>query len=99
MGSPGNAFEEIDQDFAGLKFALVDDVYDEQAFGSRYAHYRRGNQNLRLVWDGKEEWLLLENRNQNEKAWKELCIKRIGRETANAANIAALRAALQRQID
>jgi hypothetical protein len=99
MGSPGNAFAEIGRDLVALKFTLVEDVYDEQAFGSRSAHYSRGAEHVRLIWDGKEEWLRIENRNENEQAWKELCIERVGRETANAANIAALRASLKRQLD
>ena len=99
MGNPGNAFAEIGRDLVGLKFTLVEDVYDEQAFGSRWAHYNRGDENVRLIWDGKEEWLRIENRNENEQAWKELWVERVGRETANAANIAALRASLKRQLD
>src|SRR6266536_2381638 len=99
MGNPGNAFEDIGRDLAGLKFTLVEDVCDEQAFGSRYAHYRRGDENVRLIWDGKEEWLVLEGRHEDERAWKELCIEEIGRKTADSANIGALRSALQKQID
>ena len=98
MGNPGNAFEEIGRELAALKFTLIEDVYDEQAFGSRWAHYSRGDESVRLIWDGKEEWLLIENRNENEQAWKELCIERVGRETASAANIAVLRASLKRQL-
>jgi len=80
-----------------MKFALVEDVYDEQV-GSRYAHYRKDNQDVRLVWDGKEEWLVLESRSDPEIAWHELAIEQIGRKTADDTNILSLRTALRRYI-
>ena len=99
MGNPGTAFEDIARDLTELDFVLIEDVCDEKAFGSRYAHYQRGDENLRLSWDAKEEWLVLEGRHENERGWKELCIEEIGRKTADSANIAALRSALQRQVN
>ena len=98
MGSPGDAFLDISQALTGMNFKLTEDTYDEQAFGSRYAIYQRNLDEVRLVWDGREEWLLLETRGEGEKAWKELWIERIGRATAGAANIEALRSALMRRV-
>jgi len=95
MGSPGNAFEEVGRYLTGLKFRLIEDVYDAQAFGSRYVVYSRGTQDVRLIWDGKEEWLLLELGNAATDDWTELRRERVGRNTATPENLATLTTALQ----
>ena len=95
MGSPGNTFEETDRDLASRGFKLIESVHDENAFGSRYAIYSRGAESVRLTWDKRDEWLLLEIRKTSAESWRDLCIEKIGRKTASADNIAALRAALQ----
>jgi hypothetical protein len=43
-------------------FVVSDERYDDASFGSRYTTFDRGDQEIRLMWDGKESWLVLEAR-------------------------------------
>lgn len=99
MGNPGSAFEDLDRELANRGFEATEEVFHPQAFGSRYSTYKRGNTFIRLIWDGKDDCLVLETRDEPEPVWKDLWIERIGRASARAQNIDALRTALSAQID
>jgi hypothetical protein len=94
MGNPGTAFEELNRELRGRGFELIEDVSDPEAFGSRYATYSREAESIRLIWDGKDEWLVLQRRSTSETAWNDIAIERVGRETANPRNIEALKIAV-----
>jgi hypothetical protein len=94
MGDPGLAFGDIGRVLTGRGYRLTDDVYSESDFGSRYLVYRGGNQDIRLVWDGKEESLIVQAGNAAEDVWRDLGVEKVGRGMASQENIAALKAAL-----
>ena len=53
---------------AAHAFVLCEDVAHPEAFGSRYAVFKRGATAFRLIWDGKDERYLLEtNQDMNGK--------------------------------
>jgi hypothetical protein len=43
-----------------------------ESFGSWYRDYVRGEQRVRLIWDGRDQWFVL----QGGKEWRDLAIKR-----------------------
>ncbi len=43
-------------------FAPVDTPTSAHGFGTRVARWRRGAEELRLLWDGKEQWINFEYR-------------------------------------
>ena len=43
-----------------------------ESFGSRYCDYIRGEQRVRLIWDGRDQWCVL----QGGKKWRDLAFKR-----------------------
>jgi hypothetical protein len=70
-------FEAVAHVLSALGYLGVEDVRHAEAFGSRYAVFSKGgSRSLRLVWDGKEEWFLLQ---QSEAGnWQDLADGRIG---------------------
>ena len=46
--------------FATHNFRLRESAEHPQSFGSRYAVFEDANCQIRLVWDGKEQWFVLE---------------------------------------
>lgn len=55
-------------ELASGKFAVVDERFDKNTFGSRYVTFHRAPESLRLSWDGKEEFLVLEWTPDEEQA-------------------------------
>ena len=41
-------------------FCLTREQYDLPVFGSEYGVFERGELCLRLIWDGKDQWLAVE---------------------------------------
>jgi hypothetical protein len=103
MGHPGNAFERVGQALAERSFAVVEDVYHPERFGSRHALYERVGERYRLIWNGEEEWLLLQEARRpavpEEEVWTDLALERIGRATAGEEQIDRLLRALFRLPD
>jgi hypothetical protein len=64
MISGTDAFAQVLADlaplFASRNFRLREGAEHSQAFGSRYAVFEDPSCQIRLVWDGKEQWFVLE---------------------------------------
>lgn len=56
---------------AAHAFSLVEEVSHPEAFGSRYALFRRGIAALRFIWDGKDGWFILEHTEDVNAKWPE----------------------------
>jgi hypothetical protein len=44
-----------------VKFRRAVESYNYASFGSAYAEWSRRGEIVRLVWDGKEQWLVVES--------------------------------------
>jgi hypothetical protein len=42
-------------------FTEVEEKYYPETFGSCYIMFQKGKQHIRLTWDGKEHWFVLEH--------------------------------------
>jgi hypothetical protein len=51
---------DLDGVLNALGFRVELDRYHPEAFGSRTCEWRRGAEAIRVLWDGKERWLLVE---------------------------------------
>lgn len=51
----------VDRSLTARGFRLVREVYEHATFGSAYAEWRRGDARLRVIWDGKERWLVADS--------------------------------------
>ncbi len=58
--------DRLEAILAPVKFRLGAEVYDYASFGSMYAVWSRRGEDIRLLWDGKEGYLLLEARTDGE---------------------------------
>lgn len=62
---PSEAFrlimEVIRPTLIGQGFTLHEEREHTEAFGSRYAIFVSGDEGIRLEWDGKERWFVLEH--------------------------------------
>jgi hypothetical protein len=84
MKDPGCLFD----DFAGALskvleaqgFRLRERPQPPQSFGSRLVMYVRGTQEVRLLWDGRERWFLLQQRGAilhgHEDEWNDVAFER-----------------------
>jgi hypothetical protein len=69
--------EAVARGFKTLGYRCVEDVRHPEAFGSRYAVFsKKSSRSLRLVWDGKEEWFLLQQSSAGN--WHDLAEERTG---------------------
>ena len=61
--------------------------YDEAAFGGRHTTFDRGDQEIRLAWDGKESWFVLDARPESHRrfphGWVDLTRQRFDRVKAD----------------
>ena len=82
-------FESLSQKFEAmlvpLGFAAGRMVCDGP-FGSHYSEYENGPRSYRLVWDGKESWLIAEYRDNlvSPDRWSDVELIRVGREVSLA---------------
>jgi len=53
--------EAIEPHLAQSGFSKVEVKSHPESFGSRYITFGDGKEFIRLVWDGKEEWFVLES--------------------------------------
>jgi hypothetical protein len=65
MISANEAFERIaeaiEPPLAQRGFSTVEEKSHPESFDSRYTTFGNGTEFIRLVWDGKEEWFVLES--------------------------------------
>ncbi len=61
-------------------FKRVHEQEHPQAFGSREIVWAGPTGVLRLVWDGKESWIILEARPSNGINWEELRLEKVRRD-------------------
>lgn len=73
------SFKMTKEKILNSKFEIIESEYHSEAFGSWYISIN-SKPNRRIVWDGKENWLLIEEktdeRYNNLYVWKELWISR-----------------------
>ena len=53
-------------------FGLQTEERDADAFGSFSAIYARSNQQVRVMWDGRDAWAFLEEWRSEEERWRQL---------------------------
>ena len=95
MGSPGSAFDHVSTALEARGFTLAEDENHPEAFGSRFMIYEKDADSIRLVWDGKQEWLMLQRGGSDDTAWREIGLVRVGREVAGPAHLEALSKTLE----
>ena len=88
------AFDQVlaafERDRTEHGFVLVEAREHPESFGSRYAVFSDGHRMVRLIWDGKESWFVLEadpepHRNPGGKpAWIDLTLQRYDERRADA---------------
>lgn len=70
MISGGAAFDQIldalSPDLVAGGFELVEAREHPESLGSRYATFSDGRRFVRLTWDGKEQWFVLEGDDEPE---------------------------------
>jgi hypothetical protein len=77
------ARDQLDAILAPRKFRLAQEVYNHASFGSKLAVWSRRGGSMRLVWDGREDMLLLEV--QADEIWEALFVGT----ASDAAQVAA----------
>jgi hypothetical protein len=50
----------LNEGLLGRGYAIERTQESPEAFGSWYRDYTRGDQRLRLVWDGRDQWFVLQ---------------------------------------
>ena len=53
------ARSRLERALDAARFTLSQEWYGPQSFGSAYADYRNGHRRIKLVWDGKDGFLIL----------------------------------------
>jgi len=94
---------EVEAELKASGFRRVHDQKHPQAFGSRELVWAGTKQVVRLVWDGKESWILVQTRPSDGIKWKDVVLERVGRDGIDEAGrvrvVAALRAFLEAPSD
>ena len=83
MSSTDTAFEQIlgaiEPPLSRGGFSKVEEETYPEAFGSRYATFGNGKEFIRLTWDGKEGWFVLESNPANsvtfEYGWIDILLQ------------------------
>jgi hypothetical protein len=74
-----SVFDQITQTLRSDGFRGVEDARHPEAFGSRYAVFAGLGRYLRLVWDGRESWFLLQEQAPGNPAeWSDIAVERVG---------------------
>ena len=84
--------EKIEQIKARIEKNFLDNGYEAtyylnspEAFGSQYVTHRKGDKSIRLVWDGKDPYISLDTRlndnNRDSASWKNLVTIFVKQET------------------
>lgn len=76
-------------------FVAADRAESAGAFGGRTAQWRRGGEEIRLTWDGKEQWLTFEYRSAPDQPpaleWTGTLSERYTGQNVTDADLARLR--------
>lgn len=59
----------VDGKVAHKGYIIVDEKYHPEAFGSRYVTWSNKIDAIRLIWDGKDEWFILQSANKLPFDW------------------------------
>jgi len=62
----------LDEGLLARGYAVEATQENPESFGSWYRDYVRGEKRVRLIWDGRDRWFVL----QGGKKWHDLAIKR-----------------------
>jgi hypothetical protein len=62
----------LDEGLLARGYAVERTQENPESFGSWYRDYVRGEQRVRLIWDGRDQWFVL----QGGKEWHDLAIRR-----------------------
>ncbi len=72
--------------------------YDEHAFGSWYVVIKKGGASFRIVWDGKDQWLLVQKASRSlspfMRRWTNQWIGRRGEDQCPSRALRELQSAL-----
>src|SRR5437016_3075539 len=90
-----------------LGFALVEERYFPEAFGSKHAIFRREKEAIRFLWDGREGWFILQSCADVDKEswrdWKDLDFQSFDKRTDGDLRaqeiVAALTSSLSKQLE
>ena len=77
-------------------FRRVHEQHHPRAFGSREIIWAGPDRVLQLVWDGKDEWIILQARPATGVQWQDLHIERVRRDGLDEKGRAVLVAALEK---
>jgi hypothetical protein len=72
--------DEIEARLAAAGFKRVHDQEHPRAFGSREVVWAAAKRVLRLIWDGKEYWIILQARPSSSIEWQDIRCERVKRD-------------------
>ena len=101
MRSVESTFDSVRDVLERVGFQLVENASHPEAFGSRYAVFQDNRRRLRLIWDGKEEWFVLDEQSgesAGSQAWQEVITVRVGRSGITPSSLEILMEAVKRQV-
>jgi hypothetical protein len=78
-------------------FRVSERIPPPDSFGHRLLGYRRGTEGVRLIWDGREEWFLLQQSSgvlDGEPPWTDLVWERYDPQADPSARVAEIPATL-----
>ena len=64
--------DHLHQGLLARGYVVEAEVNSPESFGSWYRDYRRSDRQVRLIWDGRDGWFIL----QGDEQWRDLAIKR-----------------------
>jgi hypothetical protein len=84
MTDPDSLFDDFASALAKVLeaqgFRLRERMQSPQSIGSRLVQYARGTQEVRLLWDGRERWFLIQQRGAvlhgQEDEWNDIAFER-----------------------
>lgn len=90
------AFEELGRFLVSRGFEMLEESSSPQPFGSHYVVYERDSSRVRIIWDGKEEWLwvqelLNERDDRGLEAYHEIGLEEVGHRPVSDEDIASLK--------
>ncbi len=88
--------DDMEKRLAPANFKRVHEQEHPRAFGSREIVWAGQQRVLRLTWDGKDEWIILEARPSDGIKWQEVHIERVGRDGLDQRGREVVLAALDR---
>jgi hypothetical protein len=74
--------DRLHQGLLARGYSLVDNLEGSASFGSWYQDYVRADRRVRLIWDGRDEWFVL----QGGRDWQDLSVMRPAELTATGVS-------------